>query len=65
MDISDSVLGGATWRKSSRSQSSTSCVEVALTGAVVGVRDTKDRRDGGTLAVSPSVWAKFVDSLKG
>lgn len=50
------------WRKASRSQNSTECVEVAL-GAVVGVRDTKDRA-GGQLAVTATSWTALVGNLK-
>ncbi|MDA3629320.1 DUF397 domain-containing protein [Saccharopolyspora sp. WRP15-2] len=56
-------LGGASWRKSSRSASNTHCVEVALLTDVVGVRDTKDR-DGGTLVFTPGQWASFTAGLK-
>ncbi|WP_083822005.1 DUF397 domain-containing protein [Saccharopolyspora spinosa] len=33
----------AEWRKSSRSGSTSNCVEVARTAKLVGVRDSKDR----------------------
>ncbi|GAA1984531.1 hypothetical protein GCM10009754_72410 [Amycolatopsis minnesotensis] len=46
------------WKKSSRSQQSTSCVEVNL-GVMVGVRDTK-ARDAGALRVPASAWRAFV-----
>lgn len=41
----------AMWRKSSHSSDTNTCVEVAVTEDVVGVRDTKDRA-GATLAFS-------------
>ena len=52
---------GARWRKSTKSGGNGGdCVEVAdnLPGVVL-VRDTKDRV-GGTLAVSPQSWQRFV-----
>jgi hypothetical protein len=51
-----------TWRKSTRSASNASCVEVAVTADAVGVRDTKDR-DGGTLAFSRERWNDFLSGL--
>lgn len=50
------------WRKSSRSTQGSNCVEVAL-GAVVGVRDTKDRL-AGQLTVSLEAWHAFVASSR-
>jgi len=39
----DSILKGATWRKSSRSgNSGGSCVELACAGEVRGIRDSKN-----------------------
>ena len=53
-------LTGAQWRKSSRSDQTTQCVEVAtnLTG-VVGVRDSKDPA-GPVLTFDPYAWRVFV-----
>jgi hypothetical protein len=51
------------WRKSSHSGGANNqCVEVAASGSVM-IRDTTDR-DGCTLSVSASAWAKFTGTIK-
>ncbi|MEH0841321.1 DUF397 domain-containing protein [Micromonospora sp. CPCC 205711] len=53
-------LTGARWRKSSRSDQATQCVEVAINlPEVVGVRDSKDP-DGPVLTFPPYSWRVFV-----
>lgn len=53
-----------TWRKSTRSNGSGNCVEVAdgLPG-VVGLRDSKDPT-GPALAFPPSSWMAFIRAVK-
>ena len=53
-----------TWRKSTRSNGSGDCVEVAgnLPG-VVGVRDSKDPA-GPVLTFTPAAWTRFLTSTR-
>ncbi|MCI4062055.1 DUF397 domain-containing protein [Micromonospora sp. R77] len=53
-----------TWRKSTRSNGSGDCVEVAdnLPG-VVGLRDSKNPT-GPVLTFGPKAWSLFVGSVK-
>ena len=50
------------WRKSSRSNFSGNCVEIATEGTVVLVRDSKD--PGLVVQLSPSRWVALVDFIK-
>ncbi|MGC4864002.1 DUF397 domain-containing protein [Micromonospora sp. DT53] len=53
-----------TWRKSTRSNGSGDCVEVADSmSGLVGLRDSKDPA-GPVLTFGPSAWSTFVGSVK-
>lgn len=52
------------WRKSSRSMNQGACVEVALGGGRVSVRDSKDPASA-VLTVASRQWTAFVHRLKG
>jgi hypothetical protein len=59
-----STVEFSVWRKSSRSGNGANdaCVEVALAGVAVGVRDSKNR--GGThLVFDDQTWRVFVKSV--
>jgi hypothetical protein len=54
------------WRKSSRSNSSGDCVEVAFAaGRGVGVRDSKQRGRGPVLEFGVTEWNAFLARVKG
>lgn len=57
-------LTGAAWRKSTRSNGSTQCVEVArnLPG-VIAVRDSKDPH-GPALVFTPQGWSTFLSGIR-
>ncbi len=65
MNIQDTDLPGAIWRKSAYSNNGGNCVEVArnLPG-VVAVRDSKDP-DGPALIFTPADWEAFTAGVKG
>jgi hypothetical protein len=52
-----------TWRKSTRSNGSGNCVEVADLAGTIGVRDSKDI-DAGVLVFEPARWSAFVAAVK-
>ena len=53
----------AAWRKSSASAANGECAEVGQGGAVVLVRDTKDR-SGPVLVFGPVAWVAFLEGLR-
>jgi hypothetical protein len=65
VNVQDTDLSGAIWRKSARSNNGGNCVEVArnLPG-IVAVRDSK-APDGPALIVTPADWEAFMARLKG
>lgn len=52
-----------TWKKSTRSNDSGNCVEIAKTPDGVLVRDSKHPHDGN-LAFTPSEWNAFLGGAK-
>jgi hypothetical protein len=51
------------WRKSSYSSHNGTCVEVAVAGPLVGVRDSKNIR-ARHLTLTTAGWNVFVDTVK-
>lgn len=51
------------WKKSTRSEQTGQCVEVALMQEAVYVRDSKVI-DGPELEFAPEAWASFVSAVK-
>ena len=59
----DMKLTGATWFKSSYSQGTSECVEVAwLSDGGVGVRDSKNPT-GPALVFAPAEWDSFMTGV--
>ena len=56
-------LSGARWRKSNRSSNMANCVEVAVAGPVVALRDSKNPT-GSVLALPPPAWSAFTTALR-
>ena len=52
------------WAKSTRSNPSGNCVEVAKSFDEVKVRDTKDNGDGPILTFTRAEWLAFIDGAK-
>jgi len=60
--MDNETYGG--WRKSSYSNSTGGCVEVAAAWRTVGVRDTKQRGAGPVLEFSAAAWRAFLGQVK-
>ncbi|MEV6302448.1 DUF397 domain-containing protein [Actinoplanes sp. NPDC051861] len=58
--MTDSSWSDAVWRKSSRSVGGGECVEVAVKGGEVAVRDSKSP-DGPMLIFSLVAWRSFIE----
>lgn len=52
------------WRKSSYSNSSGNCVEIAGAGRTVAVRDTRQGGSGFQLEFTQAAWQQFVAIAK-
>ena len=52
-----------TWRKSSRSNAESACVELSISSVRAGVRDSKNR-DGDVLRFDPVSLGTFLASVK-
>jgi hypothetical protein len=52
------------WRKSSLSTTN-GCVEVAVVGDRIAVRDSKDRGRGPVLEFTAAEWAAFLGGVRG
>lgn len=62
IELTADHLAGLTWRKSTRSVLD-NCVEVASTGDVVAVRDSKNPA-GPALVYTHDEWTAFIDGVK-
>jgi hypothetical protein len=56
-------LSGARWHKSNRSTDKANCVEVALAGPVVALRDSKNPT-GSVLTLPPPAWRAFTTAVR-
>jgi Domain of unknown function (DUF397) len=56
-------LSRTNWRKSTKSQGSGQCVEVAEINDVVAVRDSKNPT-GPALIFTPAEWRAFIDGAR-
>lgn len=60
--MTDSTWSDAVWRKSSRSGNGDNCVEIAVKGDLVAVRDSKNP-DGVMLIFPARTWQSFLTRI--
>jgi Domain of unknown function (DUF397) len=60
----ESSLAEFRWRKSSRSNASGQCVEIAFNSNIAAVRDSKNP-DGGALVLDAAGWRAFHSAVRG
>jgi len=63
MSLSYDELLRLNWRKAKRSMSNGNCVEVALLGRSVAIRDSKDPR-GPILSYPTGSWGSFIQDAR-
>ncbi|HEY5987243.1 MAG TPA: DUF397 domain-containing protein [Streptosporangiaceae bacterium] len=63
MPVTGSMLRGVAWRKAQLSVANGACVQVARTGGMLAMRDSKDP-DGPVLMYTPVEWHAFLDGVK-
>lgn len=63
MGVQAEGYSSAVWRKSNYSGDGANCIEIALTGEDVLVRDSRDRH-GPTLTLSISRWRDFLREVR-
>jgi hypothetical protein len=61
--VSESEHAGLAWRKSSASGDSGGCVEIAMSAAVIHVRNSRDR-GGPRLVFLHREWAAFLVGVR-
>jgi hypothetical protein len=63
MAASGSEPGSLEWRKAQRSMNNGACVELARTGGLIVIRDSKDPA-GPVLMYTPAEFHAFLDGAK-
>jgi hypothetical protein len=61
--VTESVLAGARWRKSSRSGAGNDCVELVVARIGAAVRDSKNP-DAGHVSFEAPGWTAFMGVVK-
>lgn len=62
MKLDNVDLASAVWRKSSYSSGNGQCVEIAFTGGIVAMRDSKDP-SGPALIFIPGQFSAFIQGV--